>query len=138
MKRRGSNRTHTSLRSGGLIRLVAQGPQLISPTQGHFEKGKEIIEQSTLEAKDVKKNTASGVIKIGSNDVVMGDCFKGPIVINGPVQSQVNTSSGLFPPGNDHEARSNKPDPKYNQPRWCPDGLTHTQKRKLQRLRVKG
>jgi len=23
---------------------------------------------------------------------------------------------------------------KYHQPRWCPSGLTHTQKRKLQRL----
>ena len=26
---------------------------------------------------------------------------------------------------------------KYHQPRWCPSGLTHTQKRKLQRLRNK-
>ena len=26
---------------------------------------------------------------------------------------------------------------KYHQPRWCPEGLTHTHKRKLQRLRNK-
>jgi hypothetical protein len=24
---------------------------------------------------------------------------------------------------------------KYHQPRWCPDGLSHSQKRKVQRLR---
>jgi hypothetical protein len=28
-------------------------------------------------------------------------------------------------------------DPKYSMPRWCPAGLTQSQKRKLQRLRVK-
>jgi hypothetical protein len=28
-------------------------------------------------------------------------------------------------------------DPKYSMPRWCPAGLTRSQKRKLQRLRVK-
>ena len=40
---------------------------------------------------------------------------------------------------NDHEGSSNNhkdPDKeKYFQPRWCPSGLTHTQKRRLQRLR---
>ena len=39
---------------------------------------------------------------------------------------------------NDHEAGSSKSAAdKYHQPRWCPSGLTHTQKRKLQRLRNK-
>jgi hypothetical protein len=33
-----------------------------------------------------------------------------------------------------HEASSSSTD-KYSQPRWCPPGLTHTQKRRLQRLR---
>jgi hypothetical protein len=28
-------------------------------------------------------------------------------------------------------------DPKYSMPRWCPEGLTRSQKRKLQRLRAK-
>jgi hypothetical protein len=27
---------------------------------------------------------------------------------------------------------------KYSQPRWCPSGLTHTQKRRLQRMRKQG
>jgi hypothetical protein len=30
-----------------------------------------------------------------------------------------------------------KADPKYSMPRWCPSGLTRSQKRKLQRLRAK-
>ena len=34
----------------------------------------------------------------------------------------------------DHEASSNTKISKYFQPRWCPSGLTHTQKRKLQCL----
>jgi len=39
---------------------------------------------------------------------------------------------------NDHEASSsNNAVDKYHQPRWCPPGLTQTQKRKLQRLRNK-
>ena len=39
---------------------------------------------------------------------------------------------------NDHEADSSKiVADKYHQPRWCPSSLTHTQKRKLQRLRNK-
>ena len=42
---------------------------------------------------------------------------------------------------NDHEASSSQAvaaqsrDPKYTQPKWCPPGITKTQKRKLQRAR---
>ena len=42
---------------------------------------------------------------------------------------------------NDHEAGSSQTevtrprDPKYTQPKWCPPGITKTQKRKLQRAR---
>jgi len=36
---------------------------------------------------------------------------------------------------NDHEASSTSSTSKYFQLRWCPPGLTRTQKRKLQRLR---
>jgi len=37
---------------------------------------------------------------------------------------------------NDHEASSSNSISKYFQPRWCPSGLTHTQRQKLQRLRA--
>ena len=33
--------------------------------------------------------------------------------------------------------KSMKQDSKYLQPRWCPSGLSHTQKRRLQRMRKK-
>ena len=38
---------------------------------------------------------------------------------------------------NNHEAGGSKVADKYHQPRWCPEGMTRTQKRKLQRLRNK-
>jgi len=38
---------------------------------------------------------------------------------------------------NSHEASGTKVADKYHQPFWCTEVLTHTQKRKLQRLRNK-
>ena len=35
------------------------------------------------------------------------------------------------------DEKSKKQDSKYLQPRWCPLDLTHTQKRRLQRMRKK-
>ena len=37
---------------------------------------------------------------------------------------------------NDHEASSSSLTSNYFQPRWCPPGLTRTQRKKLQRLRA--
>jgi putative N-acetylmannosamine-6-phosphate epimerase len=45
-------------------------------------KGKEKVEQLVLEGEDVQNKVAKEVIKIGSNAVVMGGCFEGPIIIN--------------------------------------------------------
>ena len=54
------------------------------------------------------------------------------------VKKLVNVSQKLVL-ANDHEASSSSlkdQDKEKNfQPRWCPPGLTHTQKRRLQRLR---
>ena len=54
------------------------------------------------------------------------------------VEDLVNVSQKLVL-ANDHEASSSnlrdQDKEKYFQPRWCPLGLTHTQKRRLQRLR---
>ena len=46
--------------------------------------------------------------------------------VNSPVQRPIRA--------NDHQARSSSSTSKYFQLRWCPPGLTRTQKRKLQRL----
>ena len=48
--------------------------------------------------------------------------------VNPPVQRPIMD--------NDHEASSSNSTSKYFQPRWCPPGLTRTQRRKLQRLRA--
>jgi hypothetical protein len=101
-------------------------------------KGEEKLEQFVLGGEDAQSSVAKEVFKIGNNDVVMGDCFKGLVIINGSAQAQVgNNSVSSQPRANDHEASSSKPDPKYHQPRWCPGGLSHTQKRKLQRMRAR-
>jgi hypothetical protein len=49
----------------------------------------------------VHSNTVNGLIRIGSNDVVVGDYFKGPIIISSSAQPQVNTSSGPSLRGSD-------------------------------------
>jgi len=68
-------------------------------------------------------------------DPVVQNKGKGPMMFGksafSPVQKPIMA--------NDHEVGSNKTKAadKYHQPRWCPEGLTHSQKRKLQRLRNK-
>jgi hypothetical protein len=42
----------------------------------------------------VQSNVVNEVVKIGSNDVVMGDCFQGPVIINGPSRAQNGNNSG--------------------------------------------
>jgi hypothetical protein len=78
-------------------------------------KGKEKVEQSVLGGEDAQSSVAKEVIKIGNNDVVMGDCFKGLVIINGFAQAQVGNNSGSSQPrANNHEASLSKPDPKYH------------------------
>jgi len=62
------------------------------------------------------------------------DAQKGPAIFEKPV----NFSQKLVLANDDEASSSNLKDQdkeKYFQPRWCPPGLTHTQKRRLQRLR---
>src|SRR5574344_2141622 len=60
---------------------------------------------------------------LGHKPIVIGD--SAPVPVKKPIMV------------NDHEASSSKGVKKIFQPKWCPSGLTHTQKRKLQRLRNK-
>jgi hypothetical protein len=46
------------------------------------------VEQSVPEGEDAQNNVAKEVIKIGNNDVVIGDCFNGSVIINGSTQTQ--------------------------------------------------
>ena len=63
--------------------------------------------------------------------MVVKDVGKRPMDFGNSVDSSVQKPVM----GNDHEASISNTTSKYFQPRWCLLGLTHTQKRKLQRLR---
>ena len=65
------------------VRPVQQGPQPALSAQIRSTKGKEKVDQASVETGNDKGKSATQVIKIGSNDVIMGNCFKGPVVING-------------------------------------------------------
>jgi hypothetical protein len=71
--------------------------------------------------------TKKDIIKIGTADVVIQEDNKGPMIFG----ESANTTK------KEDMATIKAADPKYSMPRWCPAGLTRSQKRKLQRLRAK-
>ena len=80
---------------------------------------------------DSGKTTANNVVKVGDVNVVIKDVGKKPIVFGKSAKSDPQK----LVLANDHEASSSISMNKYRQPRWCPPGLSHSQKRRLQRLR---
>ena len=75
-------------------------------------------------------NTAtSDVVQTGDVRVVVKDVGK-ILMVFGKLVDPCDRKPVM---ANDQEASSNSTD-KYSQPRWCPLGLTHTQKRRLLRL----
>jgi hypothetical protein len=79
---------------------------------------------------DPERTTGQDIIQIGSMDVPVGEDGKRPIVPNNKV-----VTSTLEVAANDHGASGSSSNSKYFLPRWCPPGLTRTQRRKLQRQR---
>jgi hypothetical protein len=74
-----------------------------------------------------ERTTKKDIIKIGTADVVIQEDNKGPMIFG----ESANTTK------KEDTATIKIVDPKYSMPRWCPAGLTRSQKRKLQRLRAK-
>jgi hypothetical protein len=66
-------------------------------------------------------------IKIEMTDVVVQQNNEGPMIFG--ESANTNKKEGT--------TVNKTADPKYSMPRWCPSGLTRSQKRKLQRLRAK-
>jgi hypothetical protein len=70
-----------------------------------------------------KRTTKGDIIKIGTTDVVIQGNNEGSMIFgksaNACEEEDTTTSKTV--------------DPKYSMPRWCPSGLTRSQKRKLQR-----
>ena len=83
-----------------------------------------------------EKVKADTVVQIGEIKVVVQDKGKEPMVIDKSATSSAPPVQKSFT-ANNHKASGSKVADKYHQPRWFPKGLTHTQKRKLQRLRNK-
>ena len=83
---------------------------------------------------DSEKAPAAKIVQVEDGKEKAQNAQEGPVIIEKPI----NVSQKLVL-ANDHEASSSnlkdQDKEKYFQPRWCPPGLTHTQKRRLQRLR---
>jgi hypothetical protein len=82
---------------------------------------------------DPEKTTSLDIIQIGTMNVLIEGSGKRPVVLNNQVM--IPTQKGSVAT-NDHEASRSKSRPECFLPRWCPPGLTHTQRQKLQRLRI--
>jgi hypothetical protein len=74
-----------------------------------------------------ERTTKKDIIKIGTTDVVIQENNEGPMIFgeSANINKKEDTSAIKIV------------DPKYSMPRWCPSGLTRSQKQKLQRLRAK-
>jgi hypothetical protein len=101
----------------------------VPPPVKQVYKPKERKEMQMMEV-DPERTTSQDIIQIGSMDVLIGEDGKRPIVPNNKVVTSIPEVAT-----NDHEASGSSSNSKYFLPRWCPPGLTHTQRRKLQRLR---
>ena len=90
------------------------------------ENKKEV--QSTTDSEKIK---ADAIMQIGNIKVAITESGTRPMVLG----KSVDTSVQRPIMADDYEASSGSTTTsKYFQPRWCPSGLTRTQKRKLQRL----
>jgi hypothetical protein len=80
----------------------------------------------------------SGMSQLPTSD----NCPECKIQKRDPGEVSVFNRLGPAPPRPEHAGSSRREDPeeeeeeedKYHQPRWCPDGLIHSQKRRVQRL----
>jgi hypothetical protein len=75
-----------------------------------------------------ERTTNLDIIQIGTMDVPIEGSGKRSVVPN----NQVVTPTQKGSVANNHEASGSKSRPECFLPRWCPPGLTHTQRIKLQ------
>ena len=84
---------------------------------------------------DSVKAPAAKVVQVEDGKGKAQNIQERPVIVEKPV----NVSQKLVLANDHHEASSSnlndQDKEKYFHPRWCPWGLTHTQKRRLQRLR---
>ncbi|HET7713776.1 MAG TPA: hypothetical protein VFK94_05970, partial [Patescibacteria group bacterium] len=90
------------------------------------KKKEEVVQKMDI---DSERTTGLDVIQIGTMNISLEDKAEGPILI----EESVKKPTPVISAANDHETNSNKS--QFFLPKWCPPGLTRTQRRKLQRLR---
>jgi hypothetical protein len=83
---------------------------------------------------DPGRTTNLDIIQIGTMNIPIEGSGKRPIVLYNQVVTLTQKGSVA---ANDHEASGSKSRLECFLLRWCPPGLTHTQRRKLQRLRLR-
>jgi hypothetical protein len=100
----------------------SSGEQRIEPAN----EGKAVLKS------EIERTTTDNVLQIGKRQVKIGEEFNGPVITD----DQADTRMEDVTPDRGEVKIDKVVDSKYLQPRWCPPGLTRTQKRKLQRLRL--
>jgi len=106
-----------------------QRPAQVRPVRQEYcvkEKKNEPVSMQV----DSKKAPAAKVVQVEDGKGKAQNAQEGPVII----EKRVNVSQKPVL-ANDHEASSSNSARKYHQPRWCLPGLSHSQKRRLQRLR---
>jgi hypothetical protein len=121
------------------VRPPPAGGQTALPKREQFPPKKvykpKIREEEVQEMDiDPERTTSLDIIQIGTMNVPIEGSGKRPVVPNNQVLTP--TQKG-YVAANDHEASGSKSPPECFLPRWCPPGLTHTQRRKIQRLRLR-
>jgi hypothetical protein len=69
----------------------------------------------------IERTTKKDIIKIGTADVVIQKESEGPMIFGESANTNKTEDTAAFKIA----------DPKYFMPRWCPAGLTRSQKRQL-------
>jgi hypothetical protein len=92
------------------------------------------IREKEVQEMDIDPERTAGldIIQIGTMSVPVESGKRSVAPSN-----QVVTHSQKGSAANDHEASGSKSRPECFLPRWCPPGLTHTQRRKLLQLRLR-
>ena len=122
------------------VRLPPARDQTALPRQFVQTSPKEVykpkIRKEEAQKMDIypERTTDQDIIQIETKDVPVEKDRKRPVVVNDQVETSTQKGSVA---ANDPEASGSGSNSKYFLPRWCPPGLTRTQRRKLQRLRFR-
>jgi hypothetical protein len=94
------------------------------------QKIEPINEEKPVLKSEIQKTTTANVIQINTSQVKLNKEFDGPVFI----EEQVDAVMEDVALDCGEEKTDKVVDSKYLQPRWCPPGLTRTQKHKLKCL----